>query len=52
MGLDRTGKLMEFSEMSKVVAALKKFEVYRVYCRAEDSETRSELEAIIQGGCK
>jgi hypothetical protein len=49
--VDRTGKLMDLSELSKVVDSLRKFETYRIYYRDEDEDTKRELEQIIEEQC-
>gem|GEM_PF-6664627 len=46
--VDRTGSLQELSQLSRVVAALKKFETYRIYFRREDQGVRAELEGILE----
>lgn len=50
-GVDRSGQLKELSQLSKVVAALKKFEAYRIYVRADDGEAKEEIEKIIGDAC-
>jgi HD superfamily phosphohydrolase len=46
--VDRAGSLQELSQLSKVVAALKKFETYRIYFRREDEGVRAALEEILE----
>lgn len=46
--VDRAGSLQELSQLSKVVAALKKFETYRIYFRREDDGVRTALEEILE----
>jgi len=50
-GLDRANQLKELSELSKVVATLKKYETYRLYYREEDESTRVQLEKILGDEC-
>ena len=47
--VDRTGALKELSQLSKVVAALKKYETYRIYFRREDKDAQSAVEKILEG---
>ncbi|MBR1219950.1 HD domain-containing protein [Bradyrhizobium sp. U87765 SZCCT0131] len=49
--IDRSGELKELSHLSPVVAALKKFEVYRIYYRESDEATKKALDNIIEGYC-
>lgn len=49
--VDRSGELKELSQLSPVVAALKKFEVYRIYYRESDEATKKALDDIIEGHC-
>lgn len=49
--IDRSGQLKELSHLSPVVAALKKFEVYRIYYRESDEATKKALDDIIGGYC-
>jgi hypothetical protein len=49
--IDRSGELKELSHLSPVVAALKKFEVYRIYYRESDEATKKALDDIIGGYC-
>jgi uncharacterized protein len=49
--VDRSGELKELSHLSQVVAALKKYEVYRIYYRESDEETKKALDMIIGGHC-
>jgi HD superfamily phosphohydrolase len=49
--IDRSGELKELSQLSPVVAALKKFEVYRIYYRESDEATKKALDDIIGGYC-
>ena len=49
--VDRSGDLKELSYLSQVVAALKKYEVYRIYYRESDEETKKALDMIIGGHC-
>ena len=49
--IDRTGKTEELSKLSKVVGALKKYEVYRIYYRNEDQTTKEKLEKMIEEFC-
>src|SRR5262249_43794205 len=44
--VDRSGELKDLSHLSRVVAALKKYEVYRIYYRESDDETKKVLEKI------
>jgi uncharacterized protein len=46
--IDRTDELKELSSLSKVVAALKKYEVYRIYFREEDESTKRTVDKIIE----
>lgn len=47
--VDRSGELKELSHLSPVVAALKKYEVYRIYYRESDEATKKALDDIIGG---
>jgi HD superfamily phosphohydrolase len=49
--VDRSGALKELSHLSQVVAALKKFEVYRIYYRESDEDTRQALDKMIGEHC-
>jgi HD superfamily phosphohydrolase len=49
--IDRSGELKELSHLSPVVAALKKYEVYRIYYRESDEATKKALDDIIGGHC-
>jgi hypothetical protein len=49
--VDRSGELKELSHLSPVVAALKKYEVYRIYYRESDEATKKALDDIIGGHC-
>jgi hypothetical protein len=49
--IDRSGELKDLSHLSRVVAALKKYEVYRIYYRESDEETKKALDKIIGGHC-
>ena len=49
--IDRSGELKELSHLSPVVAALKKYEVYRIYYRESDEATKKALDGIIGGYC-
>jgi HD superfamily phosphohydrolase len=49
--IDRSGELKDLSHLSRVVAALKKYEVYRIYYRESDDETKKALDKIIGGYC-
>lgn len=49
--VDRSGELKELSHLSQVVAALKKYEVYRIYYRETDEDTRKALDKIIGEHC-
>jgi len=45
--VDLTGALKELSQLSKVVAALKKYETYRIYFRREDEAAQRAVEKIL-----
>ena len=49
--IDRSGQLKDLSHLSPVVAALKKYEVYRIYYRESDEGSKKALERIIGGHC-
>jgi HD superfamily phosphohydrolase len=49
--IDRTGEVMDLSRLSRVVEALKKYEVYRIYYRESDFETKMKLDGIIEEHC-
>ncbi len=49
--VDRTGEVMDLSRLSRVVEALKKYEVYRIYYRESDTETKTKLDGIIEEHC-
>lgn len=49
--VDRSNELKELSHLSQVVAALKKYEVYRIYYRESDEATKKALEGIIEEHC-
>jgi HD superfamily phosphohydrolase len=49
--VDRSNELKELSHLSQVVAALKKYEVYRIYYRESDEETKKALDMIIGEHC-
>jgi HD superfamily phosphohydrolase len=49
--IDRSGELKELSHLSRVVAALKKYEAYRIYYRESDEQTKKALDMIIGGHC-
>jgi HD superfamily phosphohydrolase len=49
--VDRTGQVMDLSRLSRVVEALKKYEVYRIYYRESDTETKAKLDGIIEEHC-
>ena len=49
--IDRAGQLKELSSLSKVVAALKEYSVYRVYWRDNDGATKEKLENLIGDFC-
>ena len=42
---------VDLSHLSRVVAALKKYEVYRIYYRESDEATKKALDKIIGGYC-
>jgi HD superfamily phosphohydrolase len=49
--IDRSGELKELSHLSPVVAALKKFEAYRIYYRESDEATKKALDELIGEYC-
>lgn len=49
--VDRTNELMDLSRLSRVVEALKKYEVYRIYYRESDNQTKTTLDVIIEEQC-
>lgn len=49
--VDRSNELKELSHLSPVVAALKKYEAYRIYYRESDEATKKALDAIIGEHC-
>ncbi len=49
--VDRTGEVMDLSRLSRVVEALKKYDVYRIYYRESDTETKTKLDGIIEEHC-
>lgn len=49
--VDRSGEVKELSYLSPVVAALKKYEVYRIYYRESDDATKKLLDDIIGEHC-
>src|SRR5262249_31553291 len=49
--VDRTEEVMDLSKLSKVVAALTKFETYRIYYRESDDKTKTSLDSIIGEQC-
>lgn len=46
--VDRADNLQELSQLSKVVAALKKYETYRIYFRDEDEDVKAKLGSILE----